>query len=288
MRRELLPQGAELVTEGVRYRVWAREAQHVDALVWKDDGQARTAPLARDASGYFHGLDHRGEAGDLYKFRLDGSREYPDPASRYQPEGVHGRSMVIDPGEYQWHDARWNAPPPRDLVIYELHVGTFTPGGTFLDAIERLPHVRELGATAIEIMPVGDFPGERNWGYDGVCIYAPARCYGHPDDLRGLVDAAHELGLAVILDVVYNHLGPDGNYMGAYAPGYIDEKRKTPWGGALRFDDSEFRPLRALFVANAPYWRREFHIDGFRFDATHAIVDNSPRPDPRGNDGRHP
>ena len=277
MKKELLPQGAELVQEGVRYRVWASATQSVDALVWTGAEAPRAVPLTLDASGYHHGVDHAGEAGDLYKFRLNGAQDYPDPASRYQVEGVHGRSMVINPRDFLWHDLDWAPPPLRDLVIYELHIGAFTPEGTFLAAIDRLSHVRKLGATAIEIMPVADFAGERNWGYDGVCIYAPAHSYGHPDDLRALVDAAHGFGLAVILDVVYNHLGPDGNYLGVYAPGYIDEKRKTPWGGALRFDDPEFRPLRALFVANPLYWRDEFHIDGFRLDATHAILDESPR-----------
>jgi maltooligosyltrehalose trehalohydrolase len=276
MRKDLLPQGADLVVEGVRYRVWTH-AHNVEALVWSGGEPARIVPLALDASGYYHGVDHQGQAGDLYKYRLDGTEEFPDPASRYQPEGVHGRSAVIDPRQFQWHDSDWIAPALRDLVIYELHIGTFTPEGTFLAAIDKLPHVRDLGATAIEIMPVGDFAGERNWGYDGVCIYAPAHAYGHPDDLRALVDAAHELGLAVILDVVYNHLGPDGNYLGAFAPGYMDEERKTPWGGALRFDDPAYRPLRAFFVANPLYWREEFHIDGFRLDATHAILDESPR-----------
>jgi maltooligosyltrehalose trehalohydrolase len=277
MRKDLLPQGAELVEEGVRYRVWAREASQVEVLVWSGDEPPRTVPLALDASGYFHGIDHQGEPGDLYKFRLDGKEEYPDPASRFQPEGVHGRSQVIDPGRFQWRDFEWAPPPLRDLVIYELHVGTFTPEGTFLAVIDKLRHIHALGVTAIEIMPIADFAGERNWGYDGVSLYAPAHSYGNPDDLRALVDAAHELGLAVVLDVVYNHLGPDGNYLGAYAPGYIDEERKTPWGGALRFDDPNFRPLRALFVANPLYWRDEFHIDGFRLDATHAILDESPR-----------
>jgi maltooligosyltrehalose trehalohydrolase len=276
MRKDLLPQGAELVSEGVRYRVWAREASQVEALVWTGDEPPRTVPLALDASGYYHGLDHQGEPGDLYKFRLNGKEEFPDPASRYQPEGVHGRSQVINPRQFQWHDFEWSPPPLRSLAIYELHVGTFTPEGTFLAAIDKLRHIRALDVTAIEIMPVADFAGERNWGYDGVSLYAPAHSYGHPDDFRALVDAAHEIGLAVILDVVYNHLGPDGNYLGAYAPGYIDEERKTPWGGAFRFDDPAYRPLRALFVANPLYWRTEFHIDGFRLDATHAILDESP------------
>jgi maltooligosyltrehalose trehalohydrolase len=277
MKKDPLPQGAELIAEGVRYRVWAREASVVEARVWSGDMPPRTVPLTLDASGYYHGIDYHGSKGDLYKFRINGTDEYPDPASRYQPEGVHGRSQVIDPREFQWHDSDWKTPVFRDLVIYELHVGTFTPEGTFLAAIDRLQHIRDLGATAIEIMPIGDFAGDRNWGYDGVCMYAPSRAYGHPDHLRKLVDAAHRTGLAVILDVVYNHLGPDGNYLGAYAPGYIDEERKTPWGGALRIYDPGYRPLRALMVSNAPYWREEFHIDGFRLDATHAIQDDSPR-----------
>lgn len=266
-----------MVAEGVRYRVWAREARQVEALIWTGYEEARAVPLAPDASGYYHGVDHEGQAGDLYKYRLDGKAEYPDPASRYQPEGVHGRSMVIDPSRFRWRDILWSGWPLRDLVIYEIHIGTFTPDGTFLAAIDKLPHVRDLGATAVEIMPVAAFAGDRNWGYDGVCIYAPANAYGHPDDLRALVDAAHELGLSVILDVVYNHLGPDGNYLGVYAPGYIDEERKTPWGGALRLDDPGYRPLRAFFAANPRYWLDEFHIDGFRLDATHAILDESPQ-----------
>jgi maltooligosyltrehalose trehalohydrolase len=277
MKKDPLPQGAELIAEGVRYRVWAREARSAEVRIWTGDRPPRTIPLILDASGYYHAIDYHGAAGDLYKYRLDGADEYPDPASRYQPEGVHGRSQVIDPQAFQWHDADWTPPPFRDLVIYEVHIGTFTQGGTFLAAIEKLQHVRDLGATAIEIMPVADFAGDRNWGYDGVFMYAPARAYGTPDDFCKLVDAAHRTGLAVMLDVVYNHLGPDGNYLGVYAPGYIDEERKTPWGGALRVDDPAYRPLRALIASNAPYWREEFHIDGFRLDATHAIQDQSPR-----------
>jgi len=276
MRKDPLPQGAELLPGGVRYRVWALGAHQVDALVWTGVAPPRTIPLTLDATGCHHGIDPHGRAGDLYKFRLNNASDFPDPASRFQPEGVHGRSQVIDPRQFQWHDMDWSPPPLRDLVIYELHIGAFTPGGTFRAAIEKLPHLRDLGITAIEIMPIADFAGERNWGYDGAAVFAPARAYGHPDDLRALVDAAHETGLAVILDVVYNHLGPDGNYLGSYVPGYIDEERKTPWGGALRFDDPAYRPLRALFVANPLYWREEFHIDGFRLDATHAILDESP------------
>jgi len=282
MKNELLPQGAELLDDGgVRYRVWAPAAEKVEAEIIDENGAvARLVPLALDASGYHHGVDREGTAGDLYKFRLsgaNGSGSFPDPASRWQPQGAHGPSMVVDPCEFTWRHTDWERTDFRNLVIYELHVGTFTPEGTFLSAIEKLPHIRELGATAIEIMPIADFAGERNWGYDGVSIYAPSRAYGHPDDFRALVDAAHGIGLTVILDVVYNHLGPDGNYLGSYMPGYIDEAKKTPWGGALRIYDEAFRPLRAFFVANPAYWMEEFHIDGFRLDATHAIQDDSPR-----------
>jgi len=277
-KRELLPQGAEIVEGGVRYRAWAPDKKTVEVEVESAArGRRETVPLHLDAGGYFHGIHHGGGAGDTYKYRLGGEATFPDPFSRWQPDGVHGRSMVIDPGVYQWKDSEWRRPPFRDLVLYELHIGTFTPAGTFPAAIEKLPHVRDLGATAIEIMPVADFPGNRNWGYDGVSLFAPARCYGRPDDLRALVDAAHGLGLAVVLDVVYNHLGPDGNYIGAFSPFYFTKKHKTPWGDALNFDDHDSSAVREIFVSNAIYWLEEFHMDGLRLDATHAIQDDSPR-----------
>ena len=276
-KRELLPQGAEIVEGGVRYRAWAPDKTRVDVEVDSVSGRHETVPLHQDADGFFEAIHHGGGAGDTYKFRLGGDATFPDPFSRWQPEGVHGKSMVIDPAGYEWKDAEWKLPRFRDFVLYELHVGTFTPEGTFRAAIDKLPHVRELGATAIEIMPVADFPGSRNWGYDGVSLFAPARCYGKPDDLRALVDAAHALGIAVVLDVVYNHLGPDGNYLGAYSPFYFTKKHKTPWGDALNVDDKQSSPVRELFVANAIYWLEEFHIDGLRLDATHAIMDDSPR-----------
>lgn len=278
MSRDFSPQGAEIISSGVQYRIWAPIADPVEALILSRDSQVlREVPLARDTDGYFHGVDPHGKSGDLYKFRLNGGQSFPDPASRFQPYGVHGPSMVIDPGAYRWGDAGWRRPGLRDFVIYELHVGTFTPEGTFRSAIDRLPYVRDLGVTAIELMPLADFAGERNWGYDGVCIYAPAHAYGTPDDLRVLVDAAHGLGLTVILDVVYNHYGPDGNYLACYIGDYLDESEKTPWGGAIRYGFPEFRPLRAFVSGNPAYWMREFHIDGFRLDATHAIVDHSER-----------
>jgi maltooligosyltrehalose trehalohydrolase len=228
--------------------------------------------------GYFAGRDPEGCAGDLYQFRLGGDAAFPDPASRYQPEGVHGPSQVVDASGYPWrHPARARRVALDDLVIYELHIGTFTPEGTFLAAIERLPALAELGINAVEIMPLADFPGRWNWGYDGVALYAPSRAYGKPDDLRALVDAAHGLGLSVMLDAVYNHLGPDGNYFGAYTPEYFNARHKTPWGDGLNFDGPHCGPVRDFFRGNIIYWMEDFRFDGFRLDATHAILDDSPR-----------
>ena len=232
-------------------------------------------PLQKDAEGYHAGFDPEGRAGDDYRFRLDEDLSRPDPASRWQPAGVHGPSRVVEPGAFRWRETEYRRPAFRDLVIYELHVGTFSPAGTFRGVIEHLPHLASLGINAIELLPIGDFPGERNWGYDGVYLYAPARCYGTPDDLRALVDAAHTAGLAVILDVVYNHFGPAGNYLADYVGDYFDEAAKTPWGGAIRYGHSEFAGLRQLVVSNPAYWMDEFHLDGFRLDATHAIFDHS-------------
>ncbi|MDQ6626776.1 MAG: malto-oligosyltrehalose trehalohydrolase [Verrucomicrobiota bacterium] len=272
--QRLRSQGADVVEGGVRYRTWCKH-DRADALVVDPSGTIiRVVPLSPQGDGYFSGLDASGAAGDLYQYRFGDSQGWPDPASRFQPLGVHGPSMVVDPGQYQWGDGTWTPPPFSELIIYELHVGTFTPEGTYRGAIARLDHLVALGVTALELMPLGDFPGDRNWGYDGVMPYAPARAYGEPDDLRALVDAAHAHRLAVILDVVYNHLGPDGNYTGVYHADYTNPKLHTPWGAALNYAAA---PVRAFFVENAPYWMREFHIDGFRLDATHEIVDKSPR-----------
>ena len=270
--------GAHVKDGGVSYRIWAPLHNTVEIHISDSDPEKapkRIIPMTKVAEGYFRGFDAEGAAGDLYQYSLGGTA-LPDYASRWQPNGVHGASMVIDPGSYAWQDSTWHCPALRDLVIYELHIGTFTPEGTFRSAIPKLKHLRSLGITALEIMPIGDFPGGRNWGYDGVYLYAPSRAYGHPDDLRALVDAAHAEGLAVILDVVYNHFGPDGNYLGAYIGDYIDESEKTPWGGALRYGKSNWEPLRDFVKGNPVYWIKEFHIDGFRLDATHAIKDYSP------------
>lgn len=270
--RALRSQGAELIEGGVRYRTWCKH-DRADALVVDQTGEIlRVTPLAREEGGYFSGIDRQGAAGDLYRYRFGDSRGWPDPASRFQPFGVHGPSAVVDAAAYEWHDQTWWPPEYSGLIIYELHVGTFTADGTFWSAISRLEHLAALGITAIELMPVGDFPGARNWGYDGVMPYAPSRAYGSPDDLRSLVDAAHALRLAVILDVVYNHLGPDGNYTGVYHSDYTDQQVQTPWGAALNYAAA---PVRAFFRENARYWMCEFHIDGFRVDATHEIVDRS-------------
>ncbi len=274
MQMNLSPrsQGADLLPRGgVRYRTWA-PGKKVSVAVSSADGSVkRELSLGEEKGGYRSALDPEGRAGDRYKYRFDGN-DWPDPASRFNPDGVHGAAQVIDPRDFTWSDEGWVAPPLAELVIYELHIGAFTPAGTFRAAIEKLDHLVALGVNAIEIMPVADFPGERNWGYDGVLLYAPARVYGAPNDLRSLVDAAHGHNLAVILDVVYNHLGPDGNYLGSYSRDYFNPTHKTPWGDGFNF---ELLPVRNFFVENAIYWREEFHVDGFRLDATHAIADAS-------------
>ncbi len=264
-------QGADVVPEGgVRYRTWA-PGKEVTVVISSAEGGQRQLSLGEEPGGYRSVRDLEGRAGDRYKYRFAGN-DWPDPASRFNPEGVHAAAQVVDPTGYSWSDQQWTAPRLSELIIYELHIGTFTPTGTFRGAIEKLDHLVALGVTALEIMPVADFPGDRNWGYDGVSLYAPARVYGSPNDLRALVDAAHCHGLAVILDVVYNHLGPDGNYLGTYAPDYFNSTHKTPWGDGFNF---ELPAVRNFFVENAVYWREEFHVDGFRLDATHAIADVS-------------
>jgi maltooligosyltrehalose trehalohydrolase len=215
-------------------------------------------------------------AGVRYRYRLDGGHAFPDPSSRFQPEGVHGPSEVVDPAAFSWTDQEWPGLTMDGLVIYELHVGTYTPAGTFAALIEELPELARLGVTAIEIMPVAAFPGRWNWGYDGVDLFAPSRAYGRPDDFRRLVDAAHGIGLGVILDVVYNHFGPDGNYLRQFSDDYFTDRHHTPWGEAINYDGPHSRRVRDFVVANACHWIREYHIDGLRLDATDMVLDDSP------------
>ena len=270
------PIGVELSPAGTPHaRVWAPARRRVDVIVENPDGSpAAEIALERDSGGYFAGELTGVSAGARYRFRLDGARTFPDPASRFQPDGPHGPSEIIDPHAFSWSDADWPGVSRRRQVIYELHVGTFTRGGTFRDAIEQLPDLVDLGVTTIEIMPIAEFVGRFGWGYDGVDLFAPYHVYGTPDDLRALVDAAHRLQLGAILDVVYNHFGPDGNYLKEFAPHYFSGKN-TEWGEAINFDGDDSRPVRELFIANAAYWIDEFHFDGLRLDATQQIFDES-------------
>ncbi|MDT0633258.1 malto-oligosyltrehalose trehalohydrolase [Rubrivirga sp. S365] len=261
--------GALVEPDGVRFRVWAPAAERVDVVLGE-----RSVPLDATGDGYHEAFVGGAAAGDRYRLALDGGDPFPDPASRFQPEGVHGPSEVVDPGAFAWTDDSWTPPGLESLVVYELHVGTFTAEGTFDGVRERLGALRELGVTAVELMPLADFPGERGWGYDGAALYAPAHAYGRPDDLRRLVDAAHAEGLAVLLDVVYNHLGPDGAYVAAFGPVFTP-RHETPWGQAMNLDDDGSRGVRDLFLDNARHWLEEYHLDGFRLDATHALVDDS-------------
>jgi maltooligosyltrehalose trehalohydrolase len=261
---------------GIRFRVWAPERQRVDVVLDAGGPHARTLQLERSSDGT-HSVLAEGSAGLRYAYLLDGDGPFPDPASRFQPDGVHGSSEVVDPRAFAWSDQEWNGLPLGDLVLYEAHVGTFSPEGTFQGVIDRLGHLSGLGITGLELMPVADFPGARNWGYDGVDLFAPARCYGTPDDLRRLVDSAHRLGIAVLLDVVYNHFGPDGAYMSAFSPHYFSAIHHTPWGQAINLDGEHAGHVRSFLVENALHWIHEYHIDGLRLDATHALIDDSPR-----------
>ena len=236
-------------------------------------GEAEIA-LAAETGGYWSGFIPRARAGMQYRYRLDGG-DFPDTASRFQPDGPHGASQIIDPALFKWSDENWRGVPREGQVIYEMHIGTFTRGGTWTAAAAHLPHLAGLGVTLLEVMPVADFPGRFGWGYDGVNFFAPTRLYGEPDDFRRFVDRAHALGLGVILDVVYNHVGPDGNFMRPFAPHYFSERHKTEWGEALNFDGESSGPVRELFLANAGYWIDEFHLDGLRLDATQMIYDDS-------------
>ncbi len=234
-----------------------------------------TMPMESSGDGWFELVTTEAMAGSRYKFQIDGGIRVPDPASRYQPQDVHGVSEVIDPRGFSWSQADWKGRPWEEAAIYELHVGAFSASGLFSGVQERLDYLVDLGVTAIELMPVSDFPGRRNWGYDGVLPYAPDSSYGRPQDLKRLIDTAHGKGLMVLLDVVYNHFGPEGNYLRAYAPQFFTDRHKTPWGDGINFDGNQSRVVRDFFIHNALYWLTEYHFDGLRLDAVHAIVDDS-------------
>ncbi|HEX2189319.1 MAG TPA: malto-oligosyltrehalose trehalohydrolase, partial [Longimicrobiaceae bacterium] len=269
--------GARIDGGATRFRVWAPGHERVDLVLYDGGGGERDHPLAEEGEGWWSVRVEGVGAGARYRFRLDGGDAFPDPASRSQPEGVHGPSEVVDPDAFRWTDAGWRGIPLEEMVVYELHVGTATPEGTFEALVGKLDQIVELGATAIELMPVGEFPGHRNWGYDGVFPYAPDSSYGGPEGLRRLVDAAHARGLAVILDVVYNHFGPEGNYLPLFTSGHIfTERHHTPWGAAVNYDGPGSAAVRELVVGNAEHWASEYHLDGLRLDATHAIIDDSP------------
>jgi len=265
-----MPFGAEVLAGGgVRFRLWAPGAKQAELILGK-----RFAPMARSTDGWFEHSEAQAGPGTLYQYRIDGELLVPDPASRFQPRDVDGPSEVIDPQAYKWSDQAWSGRPWSEAVVYELHVGTFSPQGTYSGVKAKLPQLVDLGITAIELMPLADFAGKRNWGYDGVLPYAPDSAYGRPEDLKALVDAAHAAGLMVLLDVVYNHFGPKGNYLPRYAPQFFTERHHTPWGAAIDYTNSV---VREFFVHNARYWLEEYRFDGLRFDAVHAIIDESPR-----------
>ncbi len=254
-------------------RVWAPDRHSVELVI---DGDAHAGVRLHDeGNGYFAGAIAGVGSGTRYRFRLDGGEAFPDPVSRYQPSGPHGWSTIVDSSTYEWSDTAWKGATIDNQVFYELHVGTFTTAGTYRAAIDKLPDLVDIGITMIEVMPIAEFPGRFGWGYDGVSLFAPSHLYGAPDDLRAFVDAAHGLKLAVILDVVYNHLGPDGNYLTKYAKRYFSDQ-STDWGEALNFDGADAAPVREFFLANARYWIEEFHLDGLRLDATQQIYDTSP------------
>ena len=268
-----MPFGAAVDDDATRFRLWAPGAREVAVVLGLDDASAR--PLASLPDGWFEAHVAGVRAGTRYAFRIDGGRLVPDPASRSNPYGVHAPSAVVDPWDYDWQAAGWRGRPWEEAVLYELHVGAFTPAGTFAAAADRLAYLANLGVTAVELMPVADFPGDRNWGYDGVLPFAPARCYGTPADLKRLIDTAHAHGLMMLLDVVYNHFGPEGNYLHTYAPQFFDPRHQTPWGAAINFGGDHSRTVRDFFIHNALYWIQEYQFDGLRLDAVHAIVDET-------------
>jgi malto-oligosyltrehalose trehalohydrolase len=270
------PSGFGAVRDGdqIRFRLFAPASLqvHLDLI-----GLSEPLLMQADGSGWHELLTPAASPGSHYRYLLEEGTSVPDPASRYQPKDVHGPTQVMDPGSYDWQDGEWHGLPWNEAILYELHVGAFTKAGTFNAARQRLPHLAELGITGIELMCVSDFAGNRNWGYDGVLPYAPDSAYGTPDEMKAFIDSAHALGIMIILDVVYNHFGPEGNFLSRYFPDIYSDRHDTPWGNSLNFDGPRSDVVREFIIRNALYWVDEFHVDGIRLDASHAMVDESPR-----------
>jgi maltooligosyltrehalose trehalohydrolase len=280
LTRRRLPVGAEVLPRGgVHFRIWSTRCQHVAVVIESAANPAvpeLTVALMPEHNGYFSGVVAPAGAGMLYRYQLEDRMDlYPDPASRFQPHGPHGPSQIVDPNAFQWTDQAWPGVRLEGQVLYEMHLGTFTPEGTWEAASRELPELADAGITLIEVMPIADFVGRYGWGYDGVDFFAPSHLYGSPEDCRRFVDRAHALGLGVILDVVYNHVGPDGNYLAQFSPEYFTDRYSTDWGPAINFDGEHSGPVREFFLANAGYWIDEFHFDGLRLDATQEIYDQS-------------
>ena len=277
VREHTLPIGAQVLPHagGVRFRAWAPLRKRVQAVLESGPGSPAEIDLVREGE-YFSGVAENAATGTRYRLRLDGAGPFPDPASRFQPDGPHGASEAIDPSAFAWSDSPWKGVTLAGKVIYEMHIGTFTEEGTWEAARKQLPELAAAGISVLEVMPVADFPGRFGWGYDGVNLFAPSWLYGRPDDMRRFVNDAHGFGLGVILDVVYNHLGPDGNYLREFSPFYFTTRYENEWGDAINFDGENAAPVREYFAANAAYWVEEFHLDGLRLDATQQIFDSSP------------
>ena len=269
-----MPFGTEVLPDGVHFQVWAPSAHEI-GLSLEGPGGSSMVSMDATADGWFEAVSAQSRPGSRYRFVLEDGLRVPDPASRFNPDDVHGASVVVQPAAFEWQDEDWRGRPWEDAVIYELHVGTFTPEGTFAGVERRLDYLRDLGVTALELMPIADFPGRRNWGYDGVLLFAPDSSYGTPDHLKRLVQSAHQHGLMIFLDVVYNHFGPDGNYLHTYAEAFFSRRHHTPWGAAINLDGPHSRTVRDFYIHNALYWLEEFNCDGLRFDAVHALIDDS-------------
>lgn len=274
-RRQSMPFGCETDDQGrYRFRLWAPAVEQI-LLDLINDAGTRTLPMERGDDGWHSLCEESVVPGERYCYRLPSGLCVPDPASRFQPEDVHGPSQVVDPFAFDWQDTGWRGRPWHEVVLYELHVGTFSPTGDFAGVEARLDWLRDLGVTAIELMPVADFPGRWNWGYDGALLFAPDARYGTPNDLKRLVQAAHRRGLMIVLDVVYNHFGPEGNYLHCYAPQFFHQDRHTPWGAAIDFDGPYAEVVREFFICNALFWLVEYGFDGLRLDAVDRIFDQS-------------